>query len=219
MKTLVVLGSWGRDEQSYYRLRETTQKDWKLYVLSYFDLTPDGKVDKITNNILEFLKKNNIDSCTLLGHSLGGAFALSFISAHPEMVKQLVLVDSVGISNNRNFVSLFLREVFVQIQNIFLAKNLKTIYKTVCITTWEILTHPYRYWLLARYSHNLNLEKIASQITTPTVILWGDKDYLLPVSNAEKLHTLLRNSRLTILKGYTHEWILYCPKKFWEDIE
>jgi pimeloyl-ACP methyl ester carboxylesterase len=42
-------------------------------------------------------------------------------------------------------------------------------------------------------------------ITSPTLILWGERDGWFPVSHGEKLHTCLPNSRLEILPDCGHD--------------
>jgi pimeloyl-ACP methyl ester carboxylesterase len=41
-------------------------------------------------------------------------------------------------------------------------------------------------------------------IKTPTLILWGDKDLLIPVTVAENFHTDLPNDTLVVLKNLGH---------------
>ena len=42
------------------------------------------------------------------------------------------------------------------------------------------------------------------QIKTPTLIIWGDKDQLIPVENAYKFNKAITNSELEIVKGVGH---------------
>ncbi len=216
METLVVLGSFGRDKKSYYRLFETTPKHWKVYALSYNDVVPHGKTEKISENILQFLKNHDISSCTVVGHSLGGTFALKFASTHPQKVKRLVLIDSLGVKKHQNMISLFINEIRVQIGNILISRNLKTIYNIEWITTWDVLNNPIMYLRLAQYVAKINLEKAASEINTPTLLIWGKDDYLTPLSDGKKLYQLMRNSKLVVFDGLNHEWILHWPEKLWE---
>ena len=42
------------------------------------------------------------------------------------------------------------------------------------------------------------------QIKQPTLLLWGDKDLLVPIDIAHRFHKDLDNSTLTILKNVGH---------------
>jgi len=53
----------------------------------------------------------------------------------------------------------------------------------------------------------------AKQITAETLILHGDSDRLVPLANAEKLHTLIPDSTLVILKMTGHIPIIERPEQ------
>ena len=50
--------------------------------------------DGMTSDLGGFLDALEIDSCDLLGHSLGGMLALRFVLEHPERIASLVLMDT-----------------------------------------------------------------------------------------------------------------------------
>lgn len=198
---------------------QTTPKSWNIHILSNNDVAPGGNTGKISENILRYLHAHNIASCTLLGYSLGGAFALTFASAYPKKVDELILADSIGANNPKSILSLCINNTRVQLGNILTAKRLDIIYKLEVLSTWRILSHPIMYWRFTRYGARTNFEKTAEQIKTPTLVIWGEKDQLLPVSDAQKLHRLIKTSKLMILPGFDHEWILHWPEKFWNLVE
>ena len=47
---------------------------------------------------------------------------------------------------------------------------------------------------------SLNLNKIS----VPTLIIWGENDRILPLKDGEKMHELIKNSTLKIIKGARH---------------
>ena len=53
---------------------------------------------------------------------------------------------------------------------------------------------------------NLSMEAKAKQLTVPALILWGEKDRLLPPSDADRFHDALRGSVRITLPGIGH-----CP--------
>jgi len=54
----------------------------------------DYSINIFSEDVYGLLKKLNIDSCCLIGHSMGGFMALQFVLDHPGMVNALVLVDT-----------------------------------------------------------------------------------------------------------------------------
>ena len=52
---------------------------------------------------------------------------------------------------------------------------------------------------------NIDLSEEAKKITVPTLLIWGDKDEAVPISEAKELEKLISDSALIVLNG-TH----YC---------
>lgn len=55
------------------------------------------------NAIIEFLDAMDIAECVLMGHSMGGPMVLSATCNHPERIKGLVIISSVGAQEYRVF--------------------------------------------------------------------------------------------------------------------
>ena len=65
----------------------------------YSDHYPDGQVPyfhDLVYTIAEILETMDIESCTIMGHSMGGAAASLFAGSFPERVQSLILLDSLG---------------------------------------------------------------------------------------------------------------------------
>lgn len=189
---LVVFCGWGRSSSSYKKLTQTAPKDWRIFFVTH----PDEVSEK---------------AC-ILGHSVGGALAIEFTFHYPQRVKKLFLVDSEGIYGQENLLKLihnFLKTHTVQVKK-KMVDNIRLIFR--------MLKKPKLHYKLANFGHHANLLKESQGIKVPTTIIWGEKDYLTPSWQAEKLHQLIPNSKLVILKDMDHDWILHSPQLFWENI-
>jgi len=51
-------------------------------------------------------------------------------------------------------------------------------------------------------------------ITAPTLVIWGDKDSMFPVTHAENARRLIKNSQVSILEGCGHILSLERPDRF-----
>jgi esterase len=47
----------------------------------------------MANDLLLFIKENNLEKPIVVGHSMGGKVAMNFAVAHPEMLERLIVVD------------------------------------------------------------------------------------------------------------------------------
>jgi pimeloyl-ACP methyl ester carboxylesterase len=171
----------------------------------------------------KFLSKLNIKHCVLGGNSLGGAITWEYALAHPGQVDKMVLVDAGGYPTKSKSVPIAFQLAKVPvINNLFkyilprsvVEKSLKNIYFHEDRITPELVN---RYFDLALREGNRKafLDKIndssvnndylkINTLTMPALIIWGDKDELIPLDVAEKFHNELPNDTLIIFKELGH---------------
>ncbi len=73
----------------------------ELYTVHAIDLRNHGRsfhsddmgFDAMSDDILNYLNHHQIDSCYLLGHSLGGRSVIEFAYKHPEKIEKLIIAD------------------------------------------------------------------------------------------------------------------------------
>jgi 4,5:9,10-diseco-3-hydroxy-5,9,17-trioxoandrosta-1(10),2-diene-4-oate hydrolase len=65
--------------------------------------TVNYDLDFFVRNLKALLDQLEIDSCTLLGNSLGGAIALGFVLAYPQQVDKLILMAPGGIEERETY--------------------------------------------------------------------------------------------------------------------
>ncbi|CAF5043612.1 unnamed protein product, partial [Rotaria magnacalcarata] len=58
------------------------------------------------------------------------------------------------------------------------------------------------------FESSLTSIEFIAKLNIPVLIIWGDKDLLIPVNNAYHYHRLYKNSSLTIIPGATHMLLL-----------
>jgi 4,5:9,10-diseco-3-hydroxy-5,9,17-trioxoandrosta-1(10),2-diene-4-oate hydrolase len=152
---------------------------------------PDVKysIDYFVEFLDGFLQELEIKKASLIGHSLGGGIALSYILRFPNKVEKFVLVDSFGLGDGYNFLCKFVGTMFM-IRDFILRKK------------------PLPSRQMADVSSEGNdravfLQKLP-EIKSPALIVWGSKDFYFPVSQAYAAHELLENSRLHVFEQCGH---------------
>lgn len=178
-----------------------------------------GVVDQVATKL-------GLSTFVLGGNSMGGGVAWNYALAHPEKLSGLVLVDAAGWPDpNRS------REgspiVFKLLANpvgrwflrnadpaAFAEKGLKQAYVDESLVTPAVVQ---RYTDLARApGHRAILTggrppanttvtpDTFKAIKTPTLILWGEKDALIPVAHAKALGGVIPNSKVVIYPEAGH---------------
>ncbi len=173
--------------------------------------------------INEFLKSIQVDQCIIGGNSLGGAIAWNYAHQYPEKVKKLILIDAAGypmVSESKPIAFTLaqipvLKHMLNYLTPKFLAKKSVTnVYEDPTKVTDTLVNRYYELFLREgnrqAFVDRMNFSKYPDYfekiraIQTPTLILWGENDKLIPVANAYKFQNDLANDTLVILKKTGH---------------
>ena len=184
----------------------------------------DYSIDYYCKFVDSFLLRLNIHQCILIGNSLGGNIAWQYALIHPEKVTKMVLVDAAGILPSvqpKGAIGFKIAQIPV-LRNIvkyitpkaLVIKSLHQAYGDPSkVNTWQenryfdlLIREGNREALIDRFKNNMYEDQTAKimQIKTPTLIIWGDQDQLIPVENAHTFNKVIKNSELDILKGVGH---------------
>jgi pimeloyl-ACP methyl ester carboxylesterase len=134
----------------------------------------------------------------LFGHSLGGLVAAEVAARRQEQVRRLVLAAPAGIPCGRGVLgrTLPLVEALFDVRG-----RLPTIVADAVRTGPISLAHGLAYVL------ERDLRAELADIRVPTLLIWGERDRLVPVSIAAEWERLLSDSRLVRLScGHVPMW-------------
>lgn len=210
-KDLILLHGWKQDVSTWWGIVDLLKDDFKIWMI---DLPGFGRsnipgkpwnISDYVDSVGEFIKENKINKPILLGHSLGGNVAIKLASSHPEIVSKLILEDSSGFrkkSTLRSQIFLFGAKLLKYLipDSTFKERLRNKLYGS--IGSDYLSAGPLRKTFQNIVSEDLTGE--AKNITTETLIIWGEKDREVPVSSANKLYHLIENSSLEIMEGVGH---------------
>lgn len=167
---------------------------------------------------VEWLKKivdKEKGKVVLIGHSNGGRIAFSFAQKYPEKVSKLILIDSAGIYHNELPIRLkrFVFKILAKIgKKITSSEKLKIIlYKLAREGDYKNATSAQRQTMLSLIKTDFT--PIISKVKIPTLIIWGDKDRITPLSDGKLIHKLIKGSKLEIIKDAHHAPQFTNPEK------
>ncbi|MEX0690091.1 MAG: alpha/beta hydrolase [Candidatus Paceibacterota bacterium] len=172
--------------------------------------TPESawNLDNYINFVKEFIEKLDIKPKILIGHSFGGRIILKSIANNTLSAEKLILISSAGVEK-RNTLRKSLLKVIAKIGKVltfippfvFFRDKLKgKFYNKIgsdYITAGEL-----RETFLKVIREDLSSSAV--KINKPTLLLWGEKDTVTPLSDGETLNKLISNSKLEVIKNTGH---------------
>lgn len=163
----------------------------------------------------------------LVGVSMGGAAAIDFTLAYPEIVQKLVLIDSAGFTSPPAMgkfmfppldylAAEFLRNLGVR------SRISRDAYKNPTLACADALRCGALHLEMPNWRQALiaftksggygSFKDKLAQITQPTLILWGDGDKILGTGDAEKFKEAIANSQLIWIADSGHVPHLEAPQ-------
>lgn len=181
--------------------------DYPGYYLSEKKADVAYSVPLMADAVAEMIEKLGLGRAVLVGSSMGGAVAQGTACAAPDAVSALVLAAPAGFSGrNRLLASLLsLQKALLPKQKLIDAMT-KRLYDRVSTFVYDkesgFLKDVYRFydamreredyqlWIgtllkMAREVLTVDFRRRANMIAAPTLIVWGDKDEVLPPEGAE----------------------------------
>ena len=170
------------------------------------------------------LDQLGIERVHLVGHSLGGALALGFAHAHPERTAALCLIDPaayregaltgrwlwdvpllaeivLGVLSTEMLVDLGLRQNFANAADI--PSGLRKLYLREALREAVVAS-------LIRQERQLVPDDAEAwearhrTIAAPTLVLWGEKDALVPIAQGRRLVQDIEGAELVVLPHLAH---------------
>lgn len=201
----------------------------------------DYTMDKFSEIIGQIVEKLNIEDFIIVGHSFGGDAVARYVLANPKKVKGMILIASGGFitaeelklreqikyltdeqaikavfgyqdpnaSFTRNDIRQSIAGFFHSPDKISNA----TVERFFVMAHYEPNKGAYNQMQINYFRHHKDLSGL-NTLQTPTLLLWGAKDKLVPVSIAQgKFNKQIPNSILVILDDVGHLPIDEASKK------
>ena len=180
--------------------------------LSPPDPAHDYRDERSLDMLIALMDSLGLQRTSLVGHSMGGRIAWTFAAKFPERVDKLVLVAPDGFASfgfeygKPMEVPATLGLMRHVLPKPLLRMNLKSAYARPEALS-DVVTTRYLDLILAPGARQAMLDRLRQtvlqeplpwlrQIKAPTLLVWGEADAMIPVSNAQDYLQALQGSRL-----------------------
>jgi pimeloyl-ACP methyl ester carboxylesterase len=202
----------------------------------------DYSLGAYASGLRDLLAVLRIEHATLVGQSLGGGIAMQLAYQHPEICERLVLVDSGGLGREVSWVlraltlpgaEFLMPALFAPIVRSWGNVVARSLYdlglrsggaaeswrayasltesanRHAFVRTVRAVIDPSGQTVSAR-------DRLYLTAKVPTLIIWGDRDAIIPVDHAYATHRAIPASRLEIIEGVGHFPHVEAPDRFAE---
>ena len=234
MNTILILRGWGSSFKNWVDfINLLNNRGYKVYSpdLPGFGDTPlpsqPWSVDDYAKWVKEFCEKENLSQFFLFGHSFGGRIAIKFVVRYPEKIRGLILVNAAGVRREEN---LDLRQKIIlkisRIINFILAAPLFSWFSFPFRGLAYFLAGTRDFYLIKNPVMKETFKKVIAEDLSPflpkikikTLIVWGEKDKMVPLKNAYLIKEKISNSTLKIISNIGHNPHREAPEKLAEII-
>jgi len=208
---------WAEDLSSDFRV---IRFDMPGSGLSSADPNADYSDARSLQVLTALMDHFGIARTTLIGNSMGGRIAWTFAAACPDRVDKLVLISPDGFAGHgvdygkRRAIPSTVRLMRFVLPKPLLRMNLVPAYADPDKLTDPIVTRYHdlllgpdvRDAMIARMEQNelVDRQPLLRTIKAPTLLLWGDRDGMIPLANSNDYLKELPDSRLVVLPGLGH---------------
>lgn len=171
------------------------------------------------NHLIAFLKAMNVQSCSIVGNSMGGALALALAIERPDLVDRLVLMGSAGLSfpltegldavwgyePSEPAMRELIARYFAYDATIATDELVRLRYEASCLPGYQ---ESYRTMFPA--PRQSGIERLASDsaaisaIERPVLLVHGRDDRVIPLAVSERLLRLLPDADLHVFGRCGH---------------
>ena len=187
-------------------------------------------IDLFAASVVRLMDELGIDKAALVGHSLGGAVVSQTTLKYPERVRRMVLINSAGfmkypVTHRLAARALFRRKLITPAIERFAIKLLEITFHEKNDLVRHFISqaegrdpHPTvddfgrLVETLGTDLVDLHFVDVVERLTVPTMVLWGDKDRLLPIRALRRWVPRLPNGRLVVLRNCGHMPIIERPQ-------
>jgi pimeloyl-ACP methyl ester carboxylesterase len=190
----------------------------------------DYSLGAFAAGLRDLLDELGISRATIIGQSLGGGVAMQFLYQHPQYCRRLILIGSGGLGPDVGWMlrllaapgAEFLLPVIAPKAVVTLGNRLRPVLGALGLgsptaeQTWmsysSLSDPPTRAAFLRTLRSVVDyrgqavsaLSRLGVHLEVPSLVIWGDRDPIIPVAHAYSVQAARPGARLKVLPGLGH---------------
>lgn len=152
-------------------------------------------LDELSGLIARFIEDEIGEPVHLVGHSMGGHTSILLAAKRPALLRSLTLVNSTGIP--------FRIDPRAHLRELRRPHPAQLRFSRI-LALDALRAGPTSIALASAYLFTNDARAMMKSIVTPTLLIWGDHDPLVPLRYGEEMQSLIAGSRLVVLENAAH---------------
>ena len=220
---VILLHGWGKSSNDLLPLGEILQYNFSVHIIDLPGFgkstapieanTPTSQIwgtKQYADSIVEYMKKESIESASFIGHSFGGRVTIQIASNYPEKVNKIVLIGTPGLKRKRSlketirfktigYAGKFLKKIDQIFETDLFKRNFVGKFGSPDYLNAGIMRPIFVKTVNEDYS------ELVPTIKAKTLLLWGKEDREVPIEVARRMQSLIKDSNLIEMEGRGHE--------------
>jgi len=169
--------------------------------------------------VFAFMDAMDLHQVDLGGWSMGGWIVQTMAAGHPERIHKLVIFDSAGLSQKPIWnTALFSPTSAVELDqlDVLLMPNPPQVPAFIAHDILRI-SHSHA-WVMHRALDSMlsghdTTDALLPQFRMPVLIVWGELDHIMPLTQGQMMHQLVPQSQLEVVPGCGHLAPVQCADR------
>lgn len=213
--SIVILPGWGNTRESFNYLISILKKDYTVYILDYPGFGKSSFPNKDLNIgdysflITKFIIDKKINNPTIIAHSFGGRIVIDMFQDLKVKIKNLILIDIAGIKPKKDSFTRTKEKIYKLLKKVvFILPNgarktyLDYLIKLFGSSDYSTLSSNIRNTFINIV--NYDQKDLIKNINIDTLIIWGEYDKDVPLSDAYFINKEIKDSGLVVIPKSGH---------------
>jgi 2-hydroxy-6-oxonona-2,4-dienedioate hydrolase len=182
------------------------------YTMSYFS--------QFVKSFLRQIGINDSDKVTIIGHSLGGYIAADYAIENKEQIEKLVLIDSSGMLDRPTSLLEQYLDAAMETDPISRYSKVKKVFEGLMSQPFRLLPiitdifisviekpgakHAFESAFRNSTATSINMERLEKIKDLPCLIIWGEKDDLIPLEHIDRFRQILKDADTIVIDDAGH---------------
>jgi pimeloyl-ACP methyl ester carboxylesterase len=182
------------------------------YTISYFS--------QFVKSFLKQIGINDSDKVTIIGHSLGGYIAAEYAIENKEQIEKLVLIDSSGMLNRPTSLLEQYLDAAMETDPTLRYGKIKKVFEDLMAEPFRLLPiiidifisviekpgakHAFESAFRNSTTTTINIEGLEKIKDLKCLIMWGEKDNLIPLDHINKFKQILTDAEIIVISDAGH---------------